>query len=199
MKQTGSLDNLQIGELAQFAGVSTDTVRYYERLGLLKPAARTTNGYRWYSASDLHRLHFIRRAKLLGLSLDEIRHLVDIAEEGECYPLRAQVIELLQRKIAACDAQIAELMSFKASLEERYKQATAHQNEPTCQCASFPATCQCLPVYLEETTFQGIKLNNSTSRSPSPVRPVGEDKQNRTAAHSGAELMQGKELYGNEQ
>ena len=171
MKHTDPVHNLQIGELAQHAGVSTDTVRYYERLGLLKPAARSTNGYRWYTADDLRRLHFIRRAKLLGLSLDEIRSLVDVAEEGECYPLRAQVVELLQRKIAACDAQIAELMSFKASLEERYHHATAHQNEPACQCASFPTTCTCLPVPIEE-----LNLATADTSLKLVVEPIDRSK-----------------------
>ena len=73
---------LRIGELAARAGASADTVRYYERLRLLGPPARSESGYRLYSAVELGRLRFIRRAKRLGLSLEEIRSLLGVAEEG---------------------------------------------------------------------------------------------------------------------
>ncbi|MBI3961245.1 MAG: MerR family transcriptional regulator [Deinococcus sp.] len=141
---------LRIGALAARAGTSADTVRYYERLGLLGVSRRTESGYRLYDTADLRRLQFIRRAKLLGLSLDEIRGLLGLAEEGECRPLRRQVAELLRHKIAECETKLAELMAFKMSLEERYRQALEHQDEPACGCATFPASCSCLPARLEE-------------------------------------------------
>ena len=143
---------LRVGEVARRAGTSADTVRYYERLGLLATPGRTENGYRLYSDSDLGRLQFIRRAKLLGLSLDEIRNLLILAETGECQPLRRQVAELLRRKIDECEAQLAELATFKASLEERYQLAIRRQDESACSCATFPASCGCLPVPIEELT-----------------------------------------------
>lgn len=143
---------LRIGELARRANVSADTVRYYERLGLLSTSDRTASGYRLYREADLRRLQFIRRAKLLGLSLDEIRDLVALAEAGDCHPLRQQVATVLRRKIEECDAKLVELMAFKASLEEHYYLALEHQDEPACQCAAFPASCTCLPVQIEELT-----------------------------------------------
>ena len=160
-------NNLRIGELACRAGLSTDTVRYYERLGLLRTPHRMANGYRQYGAADLRRLQFIRRAKLLGLSLDEIRSLLHIAEEGACQPLRQQVVELLRRKIDDCAVQLAELTALKASLEERYQQAIAKQHEPACGCASFPATCACLPVPIEE--LEGATHDASALLMPEPV------------------------------
>ncbi len=140
----------RIGELADAAGISADTLRYYERLGLLTTPARTATGYRLYGAQDLARLLFIRRAKLLGLSLTEIRGLLGIADDGACQPLRREVAALLRRKIDVCAAQLAELSAFKASLEERYRLALEHQDEPACRCAAFPATCACLPVQIAE-------------------------------------------------
>ncbi|GIW07527.1 MAG: hypothetical protein KatS3mg060_2332 [Dehalococcoidia bacterium] len=141
---------LRIGELASRAGTSADTVRYYERLGLLGPSARTESGYRLYGETDLGRLQFIRRAKQLGLSLEEIRGLLGVAEKDECRPLRHQVADLLRRKIDQCEAQLAELVAFKASLEERYRLALERQDEPACGCAAFPASCACLPLRIEE-------------------------------------------------
>jgi MerR family Zn(II)-responsive transcriptional regulator of zntA len=146
------IGTLRIGELAARVGATADTVRYYEKLGLLESISRSESGYRLYSQAELGRLQFIRRAKLLGLSLDEIRSLLGVAEEGKCRPLRSQVAELLRRKIEACEAKLAELNGFKASLEERYQLALENQDEPACDCATFPANCACLPVQIEEVT-----------------------------------------------
>ncbi len=143
---------LRIGELATRVGTSADTVRYYEKLGLLGAAVRSEGGYRLYTEAELGRLQFIRRAKLLGLSLDEIKALLGLAEEGECRPLRKQVAELLRRKIDDCEAKLRELAAFKAGLEERYQLALEGQDEPACSCATFPATCSCLPVQIEEVS-----------------------------------------------
>lgn len=146
----GDVRGLRIGELACRAGVSVDAIRYYERLGLLMRPERTEGGYRQYGPEDLGRLLFIRRAKLLGLWLSEIRELLEVADEGECRPLRRQVAGLLRQKIAECEAQLAELVAFKTNLEERYRLALSYQDEPACGCANFPAACGCLPVQPEE-------------------------------------------------
>lgn len=143
-------EGLHIGEMAKSAAVGVDTVRYYERLGLLSPPHRTEGGFRLYSEADLGRLLFIRRAKLLGLSLDEIRGLLGIAEEGECRPLRRRVAELLTQKLDECEVRLGELAAFRESLEERRRLVLEHQDEPACTCAEFPASCSCLPVQAEE-------------------------------------------------
>jgi DNA-binding transcriptional MerR regulator len=143
---------LRIGELATRAGTSADTVRYYEKLGLLGPPSRSEGGYRLYGAAELGRLQFIRRAKLLGLSLEEIRGLLGLAEEGDCHPLRGKVAALLRRKIEECEAKLTELTAFKANLQERYRLALQNRDEPACDCATFPASCACLPVQIQEVT-----------------------------------------------
>lgn len=158
---------LRIGELAARADTSADTVRYYERLGLLGAPSRAQNGYRLYHEAELGRLQFIRRAKRLGLSLDEIRGLLGLAEGGECRPLRQQVAELLRRKIEECEGQLAELAAFKASLEQRYELALRHEDAPACGCASFPATCACLPVQITEVPLQITETNTSARRDNS--------------------------------
>lgn len=70
------MNHLTIGELAQQAGVGVQTVRYYERLGLLEPPARSASGYRQFDGEAAARLRFIRRAKDLGFTLDQIRQLL---------------------------------------------------------------------------------------------------------------------------
>ena len=90
----------------------------------------------------------------MGLSLEEIRDLLRLAEEGDCRPLRQQVAELLRRKIEECELKLVELAAFKTSLEERYHLALERQDEPACGCASFPATCGCLPVQIVEVTAE---------------------------------------------
>lgn len=68
-----------IGQLATRAGVNIDTVRYYERDGLLSPAGRLASGYRRYGEAELKRLRFIRRAKVLGFTLEDIRSLLSLS------------------------------------------------------------------------------------------------------------------------
>ncbi|WP_425480464.1 heavy metal-responsive transcriptional regulator [Luteimonas viscosa] len=71
---------MSIGQLAQQAGVAIDTVRYYERSALLAPAGRLASGYRRYGSAEVKRLRFIRRAKALGFSLEDIRELLSLGE-----------------------------------------------------------------------------------------------------------------------
>lgn len=152
---------LRIGELAERADTSTDTIRYYERMGLLKPPERTASGYRLYGDEDVGRLQFIRRAKRLGFSLRDIRGLVETAEEGQCGPLRRQVVDLIALKIVECETQLAELAAFKSTLEERYRLAQQRLDEPACGCASFPETCGCIPVQIIEV--QGFPSRSSAA------------------------------------
>ena len=105
---------MRIGELAQRAGINPRTLRYYERIGLLAPSARTEAGYRLYSEVDADRLAFIRRAQTLGLSLAEIADIIALRDGGmpPCRHVRA----LAELRVAAIDQQIAELAALRADL-----------------------------------------------------------------------------------
>jgi DNA-binding transcriptional MerR regulator len=105
---------LTIGRLADAAGVGVETVRYYERRGLLDPPARTPAGYRWYSAGDLERLRLLRRAKELGFTLAEIAELLDAAESGSI----EDVTRAVHQKLAAIDAQVADLAATRCRLRQ---------------------------------------------------------------------------------
>lgn len=104
---------MNISKLAAEAGVKTDTVRYYERSGLLPKAERATSGYRVFGQADVRRLRFIRGAQRLGLRLREIRDLLDVIDKGQC-PC-GHTNALLQRRLAEIDSEIAELTALKLS------------------------------------------------------------------------------------
>jgi MerR family mercuric resistance operon transcriptional regulator len=100
---------VRIGELARAAGVGVETVRFYERRGLLPASERTVSGYRTYGAEDLERLRFIRRAKALGFELREIGELLALREDdstscGEVRRRAAAKVADLERRVAEVDA-----------------------------------------------------------------------------------------------
>src|SRR2546430_15399315 len=90
---------MQIGELAKRSAVTVQTVRFYERLRLLPEPQRKDSGYRVYSGPDLKRLLFVRQAKSLGFSLDEIREILRMRERGHC-PC-GEVITIAERHLRA--------------------------------------------------------------------------------------------------
>src|SRR5688500_14392362 len=101
------MNQLTIGQLARTAGVNVETVRYYERRGLMPIPARRESGYRLYSADDLERMQFIRRAKDLGFTLREIEDLLMIRADPQC--TCSDVHERAMRKIEDIDARIEDL------------------------------------------------------------------------------------------
>ena len=101
-----------MAELAAAAGVPPDTVRYYERAGLLPPPARTPAGYRSYGEGAVDRLHFIQGAQRLGLRLADIRDLLAVRDTGTCPCQPAE--ELLRRRMAEVDAEISRLVALRA-------------------------------------------------------------------------------------
>jgi len=113
---------LRIGELARQAGVAPSTVRYYEEIGLLPPAARAENGYRLYTQADVERLRFIQRAKALDFSLEEIREILGLRERGEA-PC-AYVIHQIGVKIDEVERKMAALARLKSELLQLQAEAT---------------------------------------------------------------------------
>lgn len=104
---------LTIGSIAKQAGVGIDTVRFYEREGLLREARRTPGGYRVYAPEDVNRLRFIRRAKSLGFSLEEIAELLQLNEgQGS----RADVRHLAAQRLADLDHKLRELTAIRDAL-----------------------------------------------------------------------------------
>ncbi len=106
---------LTIGRLAKQATVGIDTVRFYERRGLLPEPSRTAAGYRLYSDDTVARIRFIRRAKSLGFNLDEIGNLLDLHDHGG---QKSAVKQLTQRKLDQIDGKIADLSKIRDVLRK---------------------------------------------------------------------------------
>lgn len=103
-----------IGEAARRSGVSPRMVRHYEGLGLLPPVARSEGNYRQYSAADVHSLRFIKRARDLGFSMEEIAELVGLWHDRR--RASAGVKRIAQRHLAVLDERIAALQGMRATL-----------------------------------------------------------------------------------
>ncbi len=107
---------MTIGELASRSGFSSKTIRYYESIGLMPEPARRPSGYRDYGAAALERLAFLRKAKQLGLSLDEIRQVAALADSGT-RPCE-HVLALLDAHLARVARARRELGAFERELRE---------------------------------------------------------------------------------
>lgn len=105
---------LTISKLAAEVGVSTDTIRYYERSGLLPPAQRDPNGYRLYEAQEADRLRFIRGAQHLGLKLRDIRELLAVRDRGLC-PC-GHTSALIRDRLAELDEDLRRLEKLRHEL-----------------------------------------------------------------------------------
>lgn len=104
---------IQIGELSRRTGCNIETICYYERITLLRAPARSGGRYRIYDTADIRRLAFIRRARELGFTLDEVRTLLVLsANEGAC----ADVRELAESHLAEVRAKIADLRAMERVL-----------------------------------------------------------------------------------
>jgi MerR family copper efflux transcriptional regulator len=117
---------MRIGEVAEATGTTTKTLRFYEEQGLLPAAERTASGYRDYTTDVMGRLDFIHRGRAAGLTLAQIRQILDIRDHGQapCEHVR----NLLTKRLGDLDTQIAELVALRHAIARL--QATATNTEP---------------------------------------------------------------------
>jgi len=120
---------LTIGVLAKLAGVAVDTIRYYEREGLLKPPERKASGYRQYDEAAVERVRFIRRAKKLGFTLGEIKNLLLLETDRENGVLGVKI--RAHERIHELDMRIAEMIRMRDALKE-LAEACPGTGEPEC-------------------------------------------------------------------
>ncbi len=125
---------MYIGELAKTVGVNPKTIRYYEQIGLLPEPERTDANYRVYPWEAARKLEFVKKAQTLGMSLDEIRDILTIRENGQlpCEDVRS----MLADKLEELDRQIAQLQAFRQELaqylDEVQERAETGEEEAIC-------------------------------------------------------------------
>lgn len=133
------MTGLRIKQVADATGFTAATLRYYEQIGLLPEASRSSAGYRLYDQRTLDRLAFIARAKQLGCNLEEIAGLATAWDGGQCGPVQDQLRDLVAAKIDAAQCQMAELMTFAAELRQAAAALERHRPEGECD-----ADCGCI-------------------------------------------------------
>lgn len=134
---------LTVGRLAAEADLSPHAIRYYESVGLIPAPARSEAGYRLYPRSELRRLQLISRAKMLGLSLAEIKALVDETFSGSCVHLQAALLSRIPVQIRKIDQRIEELQSLRSELTalvDHLAGLNITESDQVSECES----CSCL-------------------------------------------------------
>ena len=117
---------IQIGKLSRLTGCNIETIRYYERIGLLPHPPRSAGRYRLYETEDVRRLAFVRRARELGFTLDEVRTLLALSEDhgdSTC----GEVRQLAARHLADVRVKIADLRAMERVLTEAVRRCDAGQ------------------------------------------------------------------------
>ncbi len=116
-----------ISVAARKAGVNIETIRYYQRIGLIKEPEKPLSGFRVYPDSAIDRIHFIQRAQLLGFSLAEIKRLLEL-EDGNCDQTR----ELAEQKLAVIDGKIEDLQTIASVLKKHIRVCKTNTDQQTC-------------------------------------------------------------------
>lgn len=126
-----------IGQLARRAELAPETLRHYERLGLIQPSRRSESNYRLYDASALQRLRFIRRAQALGFSLPDIGQLLGLHARGDAD--MAQVRQVAEQRVAEIDQRLDDLRRLREGLQQLLQACPGHG--PTAGCPILGALC----------------------------------------------------------
>ncbi|CAM3310727.1 Hg(II)-responsive transcriptional regulator [Shewanella violacea] len=138
-----------IGQVAKAAEVNVETVRYYERQGLIKQPAKPVQGYRDYPTDTLLRLIFIRRAQVLGFTLNEIASLISLSGE-HCSDIQL----LAQKKLLAVRIKIDELQRLELSLANLVDKCRHNADETSC-----PIISSLVPEHALVKTSHGLSKN----------------------------------------
>lgn len=131
------MDGMRIGELAEACAVSRDTLRFYERERLLPAPKRSAAGYRLYQSEDASRVRFVRRAQTMGLTLEDIRELLELRTlktPEQCRRVAARI----RARVTDVDERIAELQEFRGELSRNLK-----------RCERAMARKECCPVVVD--------------------------------------------------
>lgn len=146
---------LTIGRLARLTGMETKTLRYYDRVGLVRPNSRTASQYRLYADDVVERLRFIRGAKALGMSLADISRILAVRDDGAAPCLH--VLDLASRQAARLEAQIQSLQSLRRDLL-RLRRDLKRRLSPKAGAAD---DCPCFAII---RSFEKLKARHDRGR-----------------------------------
>lgn len=138
----------RIGELAKLTGVTPDTIRYYEKQQMMTHEVRTEGGFRLYSIDDLRRLKFIRHARQLGFTLEDIRELLSIRVDPEHHTCEESK-SIVQARLDEVDARISELQQMRIALQRL--------NNSCCGTAHVSVCCSILEA-LEHGEEETVRI-----------------------------------------
>lgn len=119
---------LTIGRLAEEADVNVETIRYYQRRGLMAEPAKPMGGHRRYDSGAIKRVRFIKRAQVLGFTLDEVGSLLDLDEAGACVETR----ELAAHKLQVIEDKLADLKAMRKALTALLRQCDTGATQGNC-------------------------------------------------------------------
>ncbi len=128
------VSQLTVSKLASQVGTSSDTLRYYERIGLLPPPARSASGYRLYGDDAVERVRFIKRAQRFGLRLEEIGELLSIRERGMC-PC-GSTRRMLEARVAELTEEMAALGRLRDDIQRMIDDHMPDADQESWQCGS---------------------------------------------------------------
>lgn len=146
---------LHIGDLARAADVPVSTIRYYERIGLMRPARRSEAKYRLYNVEAVDEVRFIRRAQALGFTLPEIGGLLALSRSGKA--TCGEVLRLGRLHLAALDEKLAQLTRFRSRLDL----AVASWSQGSC---GFTARGLCSLIDLSDSPQRPIERPSAAQR-----------------------------------
>ena len=134
---------MTIGDLATETGVKPRTIRFYEKKKLLPPPQRSESGYRLYRQEDIKRLHLIRSARLLGISIRDVGELLATAQHDSCGSFQGQVARLIVGKLEQVEANIKEMETLRDDLRTAMRNLT--DEAEGCETGVLECTgCRCL-------------------------------------------------------